>query len=583
MRRLARGLVASDFDAEDVAQETWLALLKQASGADLSRGWLTTTLTNIVRKRHREACRRRRRERSVSRSEYETSSPEAAAERAELRRQLARAVLELGEPYRSTIVLRYFEDMKLHQIATSQGVSVNTVKTRVSRGLGRMRERLGPAYWSRRAWSLVLPPPPVTDAPCAAASPATSLHLQPLGILAMASSKGIASAVCLSAVLILALGLSLRDATRGEHQSSPPEALRSGAVDSRPRALAAAESPLPAPLAHAPGHDAREPAPETTAAPAAALRGEPAEVTAQPPSAPPVVRLSAEVAVMREAYARLRKEFGEGGGAGWKAVGASIAMTAEALLGSEEGFAEFLALIDNEEDGSFLEALMHHLPMAQTEARQAILDDYELHEAIWERYEGEEDPTRRIASLRFFAFNRRLNSSRMGAFLEAARNDPSANVRELAVDAIASNRDLIEETWETLAEVAESDPSPACRRTAMGGLALVQAERATSLVHAALSSPDEAMRAAAMRSRAGDALPETLTHGDPLSYLVNEFHTASDRSYKRALVERLRERSPETTAQELRLALPEEKDWLLKREYRATLEELSSAPPPGAQ
>jgi hypothetical protein len=148
-------------------------------------------------------------------------------------------------------------------------------------------------------------------------------------------------------------------------------------------------------------------------------------------------------------------------------------------------------------------------------------------------------------------------------------------VRQLGIDAIASNRDLIDGTWETLAEVAENDPSLECRNTAIVGLALRKEERATGLVKAAFSSPQESTRAAALLSEAGDEIPPELTGGDPIPYLVNELRAASSREYKKALARRLFERAPQTLKEEILRALPEEKNWLVKKDYRAVLKQIN--------
>ncbi len=50
----------------------------------------------------------------------------------------------------------------------------------------------------------------------------------------------------------------------------------------------------------------------------------------------------------------------------------------ELILGDQAGFGEFLALLDGEPDASFLEALLHHLPMAETDSRQWILEREDL-------------------------------------------------------------------------------------------------------------------------------------------------------------------------------------------------------------
>ena len=55
--------------------------------------------------------------------------------------------LELLEPkYRTVIILRYFEDMSLQEIADPTGENINTVKTRLYRGLKLLRIEMEETY-----------------------------------------------------------------------------------------------------------------------------------------------------------------------------------------------------------------------------------------------------------------------------------------------------------------------------------------------------------------------------------------------------------------------------------------------------
>src|SRR5512132_2336194 len=63
VRALARSLVEGAADADDLAQEAWVAALKNPPRNDASlRGWFATTLRNLARNHRRDAFRRARRE-----------------------------------------------------------------------------------------------------------------------------------------------------------------------------------------------------------------------------------------------------------------------------------------------------------------------------------------------------------------------------------------------------------------------------------------------------------------------------------------------------------------------------------------
>src|SRR5688572_25556976 len=127
LRRLASSLVRDEDRARDLEQETWRLALEHppASRANL-RGWLATIATNLARSGSRAAGAREARERAVARAERIAAADELAAE-AELSRALVGHVLALDEPYRTTLLLRYFRDLSPAQIAAREGVPANTV------------------------------------------------------------------------------------------------------------------------------------------------------------------------------------------------------------------------------------------------------------------------------------------------------------------------------------------------------------------------------------------------------------------------------------------------------------------------
>jgi RNA polymerase sigma factor (sigma-70 family) len=55
---------------------------------------------------------------------------------------LRRAVIQLDEPYRETLMLRFYADLTLAEIAAETGRPIGTVKTHLFRGLGRLRAAL---------------------------------------------------------------------------------------------------------------------------------------------------------------------------------------------------------------------------------------------------------------------------------------------------------------------------------------------------------------------------------------------------------------------------------------------------------
>ena len=143
LERLACGLVRDSSLADDLAQEACLAAAVRGgprTGASL-RAFLAGVLRNLRRNQVRSDRRRELREAAAARPEALPSSAELV-ERAELQRLLVESVLALAEPERTAILLRYFEDLTAEEIALRAGVPSATVRSRVQRGLERVRARL---------------------------------------------------------------------------------------------------------------------------------------------------------------------------------------------------------------------------------------------------------------------------------------------------------------------------------------------------------------------------------------------------------------------------------------------------------
>jgi len=157
LHRLARTLVFDAGQAEDVVQEALRVALQRRPRRGL-RAFLAGITRNLARQALRGGSRRARRERAAARPEGLPSAADVA-ERLELERRVVAAVHALEEPYRSTIVHRYFDGRTPTEIARRLDLPVRTVETRLRRGIERLREQLDAAvHGDRRAWSLGLVP-----------------------------------------------------------------------------------------------------------------------------------------------------------------------------------------------------------------------------------------------------------------------------------------------------------------------------------------------------------------------------------------------------------------------------------------
>jgi RNA polymerase sigma-70 factor (ECF subfamily) len=155
--------------AEEVVQETFLALWNRADTYDPALGSLAAWLHTIARNRTVDRLRAAGRrpgltplssvvgggsggdepdadalERVLAGGELvgggtPERSPEMAAALAELRRALQTALAEMPADERTVLVLAYGEDLTQSEIAERLGWPLGTVKTRTRRGLARLR------------------------------------------------------------------------------------------------------------------------------------------------------------------------------------------------------------------------------------------------------------------------------------------------------------------------------------------------------------------------------------------------------------------------------------------------------------
>lgn len=160
LTRLARAIVGAAA-ADDLVQDTYeAALAKPSNHRGLLRPWLGGVARNIARTAARGRMRRERRERAVPVYE-DVPSPEQLLARVQIYQKLNRLVVELHEPLRSTLLLRFFEGLSAAEIARAQGIPAATVRSRLKDALDRIRAALDAEHGNdRRAWACLLAPLP---------------------------------------------------------------------------------------------------------------------------------------------------------------------------------------------------------------------------------------------------------------------------------------------------------------------------------------------------------------------------------------------------------------------------------------
>ncbi|HUR27904.1 MAG TPA: sigma-70 family RNA polymerase sigma factor [Planctomycetota bacterium] len=201
VRSLARRLVADPDVAEDLVQDTFVAALSHPPEHHHGfASWLATTLHNVRRTRQRRELARGTIEPLGARRERVVSTDELAAQ-ADLQRALVEHVLALEEPYRSTLLLRYFAELEPADIAAREKIPLATVTSRLTRAHARLRERLDRAHGDRTTWFSALLPLVSRPETLAAVPAAGSVAV--LGGLVM-NVKLVASGVALALIVIVA-------------------------------------------------------------------------------------------------------------------------------------------------------------------------------------------------------------------------------------------------------------------------------------------------------------------------------------------------------------------------------------------
>lgn len=135
-------------EAEDAAQEGFVkafhALPRFRPGSPF-RPWLLTIVANEARNRRRAAARRDAlalRMTEDRRSFDAAPSPETAVLAGERRQVLNLALQRLGEDDRRVLACRWFLELSEAEMASVMAVPRGTVKSRLSRAMGRLREVL---------------------------------------------------------------------------------------------------------------------------------------------------------------------------------------------------------------------------------------------------------------------------------------------------------------------------------------------------------------------------------------------------------------------------------------------------------
>lgn len=136
--RLARLFVDDRDAAEDLVQEAFLRLARHAQSIesrDRAPAYLRSIVLNLARDHNRRGLVSIRHQPPAGRDIDVGSDPGDRLVRSEDHLRVLEAVRRLPTRQRDCVTLRYFEEYSIEQIATTLGISTNSVKTHLQRAL----------------------------------------------------------------------------------------------------------------------------------------------------------------------------------------------------------------------------------------------------------------------------------------------------------------------------------------------------------------------------------------------------------------------------------------------------------------
>ena len=146
---LARRILTEETLAQDVVQEVFLSLWRDARRFDAGRGTVATYLLSMTHHRAVDVVRREenlRRWRTSDEGLELEPDPKARVEdeveASERRTEVRAALAELPAAQREALLLAYFGGYTQREVAALVGVPLGTVKTRMAAGMRKMKEAL---------------------------------------------------------------------------------------------------------------------------------------------------------------------------------------------------------------------------------------------------------------------------------------------------------------------------------------------------------------------------------------------------------------------------------------------------------
>jgi RNA polymerase sigma-70 factor, ECF subfamily len=149
--RFARLMIGSTNAAEDIVQEVFLVVMRDAGRYDPTRASLSSYLYGVARHQTRRRLARDRQFVAFDGSACDSTEPLAdddltsMLERRQTLQKLRRAILSLPRRYREVIVLCDLQDVSYSEAAAALGCAIGTVRSRLHRARHLLTQKMGRA------------------------------------------------------------------------------------------------------------------------------------------------------------------------------------------------------------------------------------------------------------------------------------------------------------------------------------------------------------------------------------------------------------------------------------------------------
>jgi len=146
--RLALSILDDSDDADDATQEVFVAALRALEsfrGNASFKTWLFSITVNVCRTRlgrHKNRGRLQQIMQSLFQLNSKHAHPEHEAIQSESDSALWRAIHALDDKHRIPVILRYYHDLPVAEIAETLGVPVGTVHSRLNHAREKLRTQL---------------------------------------------------------------------------------------------------------------------------------------------------------------------------------------------------------------------------------------------------------------------------------------------------------------------------------------------------------------------------------------------------------------------------------------------------------